>query len=95
MIREFSEHIIKQSKNVKILRWETEDVDIIDIPYRITRADVLNSSGTGYYRTILYEEPNKTRSFSTCNCDGWLFSGQCKHIAALFVLSRPTEKSSI
>lgn len=92
MIREPSEHIAKQAQKVKILRMETEIVDIIGIPYRITRADVLNTKGTGYYRSIIYEEPNKIRSFSTCVCDGFLFTGNCKHIAAVFAASRPTEE---
>ena len=91
MIRDPSKHIEKQAEQVRILRMETEHHEIIGIPYRITRADVLNTKGTGYYRTILYEEPGKTRSFSTCLCDGFQFKGNCKHIAAVFAASRPTE----
>jgi len=87
MIREPSEHIKKASKKVKILRMQTDEHEIMELDYRITIADVANSTG-GYYRVVLSEEPSKIRSVATCNCQGFLFSGNCKHIYAVFVASR-------
>jgi uncharacterized Zn finger protein len=83
MIETYSKAIQKASMDVKIGGILIRNVMFIKNLHTHIIADVNGSKKNTVYRVILCRDQNKHFVYGSCNCQGALFNGKCKHIYAV------------